>query len=154
MAASIVFGVVAFILVGSATPGLWPEQLAATMGHQAQPIQAPPVVAKQLSGQGLDGQLTLQPSGNAWLLVFDLHTTESVTVALAYDASVLRFENNGQSSSFPTAPGNSGFVSQGSKRTVLRLESGHAGSIRVRFEASGQLLQELALEVPAGSRGQ
>jgi len=154
LAAGIVFAAVTFVLLETPSSALRTGQLAATMVPPAQGVPAPALIERRLSGPTLDGVVALHPSGGNWQLSFDLRSAEPVIVTLAYDATLVRLNARGQAESgagiFTVAPGSIGFVSIGSQHRVFEIEGDRGGALQVRLEASGQVLQDLQLDIPDG----
>ena len=151
MAAGMVLAVVGLSLTDTGRPNFDPGELAGTMGRQAaHPAGA--VAARTVAAPGLNGSIALSPADDRWLLLFDLQSPQPVQVSATYDAAAFRLSGYAQGdsgvTSFDASPGRIGFVNEGAQRVALFLQPGAGGTVRIRFEGAGKVLDQAVLEVP------
>lgn len=132
------------------------NQLVGTMGGTTA-VDADPARRVPVAGDGLSGTVALQPGRAGWDLVFDLDTSDPISVSATYDPTALRLEGYARAGSgdrsFNATPGKIEFVNQGAQHLSLHLLPGEGGQVRIRFEGQEGTLQDLAITVPAGAPG-
>lgn len=151
MAAGLVVAMVGIGLSGGFRQALAPGELVATMGGQ--PRAAAPADRVAIDAPGLAGTVALQPDGPRWRVLIDLESTAPVAVRAAYDAPafrLLRVEGNAPAAGLATTPGQIDFSRSGDGRTVLVLQPGEGGQLRIRFESAGRGPQQAVIAIPAG----
>ena len=156
-AAGVMVAAIGWSAIQNDRPAFDPNQLVGTMGRQAQHPAGAAIATIQAALPEIRGTVTLRPADGAWLLLFDLDSAQPVTVSAAYGARSFRLAGYAQGdagvTSFTAAPGRIGFVNQGAQRLALFLQPQAGGPVRVRFESSGRVLQDAALQVPATAPG-
>lgn len=156
-AAGLMVAAIGWSTIQNERPTFDPNQLVGTMGRQAQHPAGAAVATVLAATPEIRGTVTLRPADGAWLLLFDLDSAQPVTVSAAYGPRSFRLAGYAQGdsgvASFNAAPGRIGFVNQGAQRLALFLQPQAGGPVRVRFEASGRVLQDAAIEVPATTPG-
>jgi anti-sigma factor RsiW len=150
MAAGLVVAMVGIGYSGALRQAFAPGELVATMGGQT---TAAPGDSASIEGPGLAGTVAVQPDGARWRVVIDLESAAPVAVHAAYADPAFRLVQvvgDAPAAGLATAPGRIDFSRRGDGRTVLLLQPGEGGQLRLRFESAGRSPQQAVIEVPAG----
>lgn len=160
LAAGIVIGAIGafgFEPIHTERPRFDPRELAGTIAFPAAESARTTGPVLSIATPELRGTVALQTADRIWVLTFDLDSAAPVSVQARFDASGLRFQGfapaDADATSLTTEPGSVSFVNRGPQRFALFFAPDAGGPIRLRFEASGRVLHEASLQIPAAVPG-
>ena len=160
LAAGVVVGVIGLALLQTPDHEFDASQLAGTMGRHAPLPPGSALASVAVQTPEIRGSVALHQSQGLWVLEFDLASEAPVAVSASYDARAIRLNGLAQADagvvSLAAAPGQVGFVNQGSQRFAVFLQPlvGEQGSIQLSFEAAGRVLHAATLQVPVPAQAE